>query len=95
MTRILFYSIYAVVPVFITGIRIKENKCFFCISFSTFLVEKVHFFVLFYTNWEEIKSSKNEKSPGKVLEFCFRIFVLTLYYVLLSKGRGTYSAVFL
>ena len=27
----------------------------------------------FLQNWDEIESLKNEKNPGKVLEFCFPI----------------------
>ena len=40
-TRILFYSICAVVPVFITGVRIKEIECAF--SFCRFWLKKVDF----------------------------------------------------
>ena len=66
-----------VVPVFITGIRIKENECAF--SLLGFQLEKVHFSHCFIQNLEEIESLKNENSPGKVLEFCFPIFLQTLF----------------
>ena len=62
VTRILFYSIFAVVPFLITGIRIKGNYCTF--SLGRFWLEKVHFSHCIQ-NWEEIESLKNEK---KVLE---------------------------
>ena len=52
---------------------------FFSISTFTFPAEKSAFFALFIQNWEEIESLKNEKSPGKVLEFCFPISVRTLH----------------
>ena len=68
MTRILFYSIFAVVLVFINEIRIKENECAFLLRH--FQLENVHFSHCFTQNWEEIESLKNEKSPGIVLEFC-------------------------
>ena len=45
-TRILFYSICAVVPVFITGIRIKETSAPFSISTLTFPAEKSAFFLV-------------------------------------------------
>ena len=65
MTHILFYSICAVAPVFITGrIIIEENECIFSRCFIK--------------NLEEIESLKNEKSPEIVLEFCFPISVRTL-----------------
>ena len=40
-TRILFYSIGVVVPVFITGVRIKKSSAPFI---SPNLAEKVHFY---------------------------------------------------
>ena len=58
-TRILFYSIGAVVPVFIIGIRIKEIECAF--SFQRFWLKKVHSSRCVVHNWEEIESLKNEK----------------------------------
>ena len=66
-TRILFYSIHAVVPVFITGIGIRENECAFFL-FLTFMAEKVHFSCCFIQNWEEIEAVKNKKNKN-VLEF--------------------------
>ena len=45
-TRILFYSICAVVLVFITCVRIKEIECAF--SSRRFLLKKVHFYVVLY-----------------------------------------------
>ena len=74
----LFYSICAVVTVFITGVRIKEIQ--YAFSFPRFRLKKVIFFALYIQNWEEIESLKNEKSPGKVLEFCFPISKRTLNY---------------
>ena len=48
--RLVFYSICAVVPFFITGIRIKEMSSIFSISTSTFPAEKKeHFIVLLST----------------------------------------------
>ena len=46
--RLIFYAICVVVPVFITGIRMKEIKC--AISLQHLRLKKVHFFMLFYTN---------------------------------------------
>ena len=43
-----------------------------------FLAEKRAFSLCFIQNWEEFESLKNDKSPGKVLEFCFPISVQTL-----------------
>ena len=45
--RLIFYSICAVVPVFITRIEIKENMCAF--SLRCFASEKGAFFALFDT----------------------------------------------
>ena len=57
MTCILFYSICAVVPVFITGVRIKTKiECAF--SFGRFRLKIMHFFALVIQNWEEIESLK-------------------------------------
>ena len=67
MTRILLYSICAVVPVFITEIRIKENECA-TFHFNVSGRKKCIFSHCFIQNWEEIESLKNEKSPGIVLE---------------------------
>ena len=52
-------------PIFITGIRIKEDECAFFLNISTlmFPVEKMHSSPCFIQNWEEIESFKNEKSP--------------------------------
>ena len=61
-THILFYSICVVVPVFITGIRIKENK--FAFFTSMYQAENVHVSCCFIQNWEAIESLKTEKSPG-------------------------------
>ena len=38
------------------------------LSLMRFWLKKLHFFMLFYANWEEIESLKKEKSPGIVLE---------------------------
>ena len=51
VTCILFYSICAVVLVFITGIRIKENEC--AVSLWRFRLINVHFWC-FIPNLEEI-----------------------------------------
>ena len=62
-THILYYSICAVVRVFITCVRIKEFECAF-----SFWLKKVPFLALFYTKIEEIEeieSSKNEKKSWK------------------------------
>ena len=72
---LLFYSICVIVPFFITGIRIKENKPFHFDVFGW----KVHFLRCLIQNWEEIESLKKDESPGIVLEFCFPISVQTLY----------------
>ena len=63
--------------------QIKENKCAF--SLRRFRLEKVHFSSCFIQNWEEIESLKIEKSPGKVLEFCFPHFRT-------NPGKGLTSA---
>ena len=64
MTPILFCSICAVVPVFITGVRIKEIVCAF--SFPRSRLKKSAFFhVVLYKTGKKLKS---EKSPGVVLE---------------------------
>ena len=63
-TRILFYSICAVVPVFITGVRLlllSESKKSSAPIISPLLAEKVHFKRCIIQNWEDIKSLKNEK----------------------------------
>ena len=57
--RILFYSICAVVPVFITGVRIKEIECAFHFAASDWKKSTSKCCVI--QNWEEIKSLKNEK----------------------------------
>ena len=60
---LLFYSICAIVPFFITGIRIKENKPFHLM----FSADKSAFFALFYTklgrNWVLEKGKKPWNSP--------------------------------
>ena len=58
-TRILFYSIYAVVPGFITGVRIKEIECAF--TFRRFWLKKCTFKRCVIHNLEETESLKNEK----------------------------------
>ena len=65
-THILFYSICAVVSVFITHVRIEEIEWAFL--FGRFRLKKSIFSHCFIQNWEEIESLKNEKSPGIVLE---------------------------
>ena len=72
---LLFYSICAIVPLFITGIRIKENKPF---HFDVFGWKKC-IFALFYTKLGRNWVLEKGKSPGIVLEFCFPISVQTLY----------------
>ena len=58
-TRILFYSICAVIPAFITGVRIKEIECAF--TFRCFWLKKCTFERCDMQNLEEIESLKNEK----------------------------------
>ena len=58
-TRILFYSICAVVKVFITSVRIKEIECAFHFAESGW--KKSTFKRCVIQNWEEIESLKNEK----------------------------------
>ena len=62
-TRILFYSICAVVSVFITGVRIKEIECAFL--FRRFWLKKSAFSRCVIHNWEEIESLKIEKIVEK------------------------------
>ena len=66
----LFYSICAVVPVFITRIRNKENEC----TLGHFRLKKAQFSCCLIQNWEELEFLKNEKkswkSPG-ILFFPF------------------------
>ena len=67
-------------PGFITGVRIKKIQRTF--SFRGFGLIIVHFLALFCAklgrNWVLVKWKKSWNSPGKVLEFCFPIFVRTL-----------------
>ena len=64
-TRILFYSICAVVPVFITGVRLlllSESKKSSAPFISPLLAEKKSTFKrCVIQNWEDIKSLRNEK----------------------------------
>ena len=50
--RVLFYSICAVAPVFITGVRIKEIEC--AISFRRFKLKKCIFYVVLYKIWKKL-----------------------------------------
>ena len=66
--HLVFYSICAVVQVFITGVRIKEIECAF--SFQRFRLKKRIFSRCFIQNWEEFESLKNEKkSWNSVVSF--------------------------
>ena len=63
-TRILFYSICAVVPVFITGVRLlllSESKKSNAPFISPLLAEKSPFKRCVIQNWEDIESLKDEK----------------------------------
>ena len=64
-------------PGFYHGVRIKEIECTFFIL--RLPAEKSAFLRCLIQNLEEIDPRKNEKSPGKVLEFCFPISVQTLF----------------
>ena len=78
---ILFCSICAVVPVFITGVRIKEIECAFW--FRRFWLKNA-FSRCVIQNWEEIESLKNKKkswtSPGILFSHFCTNPVLTLYF---------------
>ena len=63
-TRILFYSICAVVPAFISGVRLlllSESKKSSAPFISPLLAEKTAFKRCVIQNWEDIESSKNEQ----------------------------------
>ena len=75
--RLVFYSICEIVPVFLTGIRIKENECAF--SLQRFQLKKVHF-----SRFLSLQSESKKKSVpfhSNASGWKKRIFHIVLYKI--------------